>query len=216
MRIPTSPRDRKRSSGAWTESRRRSDSSANGGRSKVPRRDGAAPARSFAGAFARANARSRSWSPRRTASGVSLPGARVSPTAKARQRPRRRATLGAARQRRLRRSGRRRGTNLRASRAGEDRGFDASYHDSRSAETEARPPRRLAALAGVLLTAPGDLTSQRTEKRTLCVSTSPRGVAALDGDGASTEASTEASARTPPLRRRTRRSERTPQGSGQF
>ena len=156
MRIPTSPRDRKRSSGAGP-------SRAGGAilrRTEVVRRcrggDGAAPARSFAGAFARANASSRSWSPRRTASGVSLPGARECPR---RQKPdsdhgdaplsaRRDADPSAVRDGGVR--------DARVAREGEDRGFDASYHDSRSAETEARPPRRLAALARVLLTAPGD------------------------------------------------------------
>ena len=71
--------------------------------------------------------------------------------------------------------------------SGADRGSDASYHDSRSAETEARPPRRLAALARVLLTAPGDREDRETHTLRLYVAAR---VAALD----ETEASTEASA----------------------
>ena len=74
--------------------------------------------------------------------------------------------------------------------SGMDRGFDASYHDSRSAEFEARPPRRLAALARVLLTAPGDPNqSEDRETHTTRLYVDAR-VAALD----ETEASTEASA----------------------
>ena len=74
--------------------------------------------------------------------------------------------------------------------SGADRGFDASYHDSRSAEFEARPPRRLAALARVLLTAPGDPNqSEDRETHTTRLYVAAR-VAALD----ETEASTEASA----------------------
>ena len=71
--------------------------------------------------------------------------------------------------------------------SGADRRSDASYHDSRSAETEARPPRRLAALARVLLTAPGDREDRETHTLRLYVAAR---VAALD----ETEASTEASA----------------------
>ena len=68
--------------------------------------------------------------------------------------------------------------------------IDASYHDSRSAEFEARPPRRLAALARVLLTAPGDPNqSEDRETHTTRLYVAAR-VAALD----ETEASTEASA----------------------
>lgn len=80
--------------------------------------------------------------------------------------------------------------DARVAREGEDRGFDASYHDSRSAEFEARPPRRLAALARVLLTAPGDPNqSEDRETHTTRLYVAAR-VAALD----ETEASTEASA----------------------